>query len=450
MILDHRHLFSLLIMKRFILFLFVLILCGSLNAQKPDSSAAGKTLGLCIQYALEHQTNIRQSMIDQQIVDREIKSALADWYPQIGLNANYQDNFQLQTSIFNNVASRVGTYNSSSALFGVTQTLFDRDVLLAKQSARDVRNSARQSTVNTQIDVVSNVSKAFYDVLLSKEQIRLFDADLVLLQRSLKDAYNQYKGGLVDKTDYQRATISLNNSKAQRKTAEEQLKSRYALLKLYMSYPSDSSLMLVYDSAEMVNQITAVDTTLTVDYNNRIEYQQLLTQKRLEQANLKYEKNSYLPSVSLFGEYNLNYYNDQFSKLYSTNYPNSYAGLMLTLPIFQGTKRIQQIRIAQLQLDRLDYNFTSLKDSINAEYVQALGAYKSNLANYYLQKENLNLALEVYNVIQLQYRSGIKTYLEVVTANNDLFGAQINYTNALYQVLSNKVDVERALGALRY
>jgi outer membrane protein len=437
-------------MKRIILFLFVLNLCGSASAQKMDSSGTSKTLRLCIQYALEHQTNIRQSMIDQQIVDREIKSALADWYPQIGLNANYQDNFQLQTSIFNNQASRVGTYNSSSALLGITQTVFDRDVLLAKQSARDVRTSARQTTVNTQIDVVSNVSKAFYDVLLSKEQIRLFNADLVLLQRSLKDAYNQYKGGLVDKTDYQRATISLNNSKAQLKTAEEELKSRYALLKLYMSYPSDSALMLTYDSAEMANQITAVDTNLAVDYNNRIEYQQLQTQKRLEQANLRYAKNAYLPSVYLFGEYNLNYYSDQFSKLYSINYPNSYAGVMLSFPIFQGTKRIQQIHIAQLQLDRLDYNFTSLKDSINAEYVQALGSYKSNLANYYLQKENLNLALEVYNVIQLQYRSGIKAYLDVVTANNDLFGAQINYTNALYQVLSNKVDVERALGVLRY
>ena len=45
----------------------------------------------------------------------------------------------------------------------------------------------------------------------------LLDTDIVLLQRSLQDAYNQYKGGLVDKTDYQRATISLNNALAPRK-----------------------------------------------------------------------------------------------------------------------------------------------------------------------------------------------------------------------------------------
>jgi outer membrane protein TolC len=50
----------------------------------------------------------------------------------------------------------------------------------------------------------------------------------------------------------------------------------------------------------------------------------------------------------------------------------------------------------------------------------------------------------------LQYRSGVKTYLEVITANTDLFSAQINYANAAFQVLSNKIDVERALGTLQF
>ena len=111
---------------------------------------------------------------------------------------------------------------------------------------------------------------------------------------------------------------------------------------------------------------------------------------------------------------------------------------------------MQEVRIAQLQLERLDYNFISLRDSIEAQYIQAMSAYKANLNNFYQQKENLQLAREVYNIIMLQYRSGIKTYLDVVTANNDLFNAQINFTNAIFEVLSNKIDVDRALGTLKY
>ena len=278
----------------------------------------------------------------------------------------------------------------------------------------------------------------------------MLDTDIVLLQRSLKDAYNQYKGGLVDKTDYQRATISLNNAVASRKTAEETLKSRTAVLKLYMSYPVDSVLHIYYDSATMRQGVASLDTLQPVDPNNRIEYQQLQTAKRLQYYNLKYYKLGYLPTVSAFGEYNLNYYSSQFSNLYQQNFPNSYAGLQVTLPIFTGTKRLQQVKVAKLEIERLDYNFKSLADSIRTQYIQSLADYKANLKNYFEQKENLDLARQVYNIIQLQYRAGIKTYLDVVIANNDLFSSQVNYTNALYQVLSDRIDVERSLGTLKY
>jgi outer membrane protein len=436
-------------MKRIILLIPVIMLLVSANAQSKDSSGT-KTLEECIKYALDNQTNIRQALIDEQITDREIKSQLSEWYPQINFSGTYQYNIQKSVGIFNGNASPVGTRNQSGAFFGLNQNIFNRDVIVAQQSAKDVRLSAKQNTINNRIAVVANVSKAFYDLLLSKQQIALLDTDIVLLTRSLKDAYNQYKGGLVDKTDYQRATITLNNANANRKTAVETQKARAAILKLYMSYPADAKLDVTFDSARMRAEVLSFDTLQEVDIKNRIEFQQLVTEKRLYEYNLKYYKWGFLPTVSAFGEYNLNYYNEQFKGLYQNNYPNSYAGLSVTVPLFTGTKRIQQVRIAQLQIDRLNYNFTSLADSIRTQYVEALSSFKADLNNYYEQKANMDLAREVYNIIQLQYRSGIKTYLDVVVANNDLFSAQVNYTNAIFQVLSDRIDVERALGTLKY
>ena len=92
----------------------------------------------------------------------------------------------------------------------------------------------------------------------------------------------------------------------------------------------------------------------------------------------------------------------------------------------------------------------NLENNINTQYVQALAAYKSNLFNYLSQQENVALAKEVYDVIQLQYRSGIKTYLEVINSETDLRTAQINLYNALYQVLSSKVEVQQSLGTISY
>ena len=111
---------------------------------------------------------------------------------------------------------------------------------------------------------------------------------------------------------------------------------------------------------------------------------------------------------------------------------------------------MQQIKQAELELSQVDNSITSIQNSINSQYAQALAAYKSNLFNYTSLKENLALANEVYDVIQLQYRSGIKTYLEVINAETDLRTAQINFYNALYQLLSSKVDVAQSLGNITY
>ena len=157
-----------------------------------------------------------------------------------------------------------------------------------------------------------------------------------------------------------------------------------------------------------------------------------------------------LPVVSAYGSYNIDYSNNDFGKLYNQSFPNSYVGLQLTFPIFQGFKRIHQVRSAQLQIDRVDWEIVGLKDSITTEYAQALASYKGNLANYDALKENVQLANEVYNVIRLQYQQGIKTYLDVIIAESDLRTSQLNYYTALYQLLQSKIDVQKALGTIQY
>ena len=297
--------------------------------------------------------------------------------------------------------------------------------------------------------MVVAVSKAFYDVLLTRKQIDLLDEDITRLSRSLKDAYNQYQGGIVDKIDYKQATISLNNARAEKKSYEELLKSKLVFLKQQMGYSSPGNLDLVYDSTSMEKEAIA-DTSQEVRYENRIEYQLLVTEKKLQQYNLLYNRWSFYPSVSAFAGYNFNFINDRFSRLYNQNFPNSFGGLQLSFPIFQGNKRVQNIRVAELQVKRLDWDMESLKNIISSQYAQALASYKSYLYDYYTLRENLALATEVYNTIQLQYRSGIKAYLDVITAETSLRSAQSNYANALYQVLSSKLDLQKALGTIQY
>jgi outer membrane protein TolC len=131
--------------------------------------------------------------------------------------------------------------------------------LLASRTARDVRLQARQTTTANKIDVAAAISKAFYDVLLTQQQIQVLEQTITRLDRSLKDAFYQYQSGVADKIDYKRATISLNNAKADRKAAQEQLIARYALLKQQMGYPAEQSLQVSFDTTHMEGEI-AFDT----------------------------------------------------------------------------------------------------------------------------------------------------------------------------------------------
>ena len=426
-------------------------LTGTAMAQAPgsDSLLQEATLPNIIQYALKHQPAINQALVDEKITETTIRTKLADWYPQLSFNYLLQHNFQVQTNIIGGNPVRLGVSNTSAGQFGLSQVLFNRDVFLANRTKLDVRLQARQNTTASKIDVVAMASKAFYDVLTTMQQIKVTDENIARLQRSLKDATARYNAGIVDKTDYKRATILLNNSQATKRGAEAALKGQVEYLKAIINYPETAPLQIAFDSLQIEKDML-LDTLQQVDIKNRIEYQQLETQKRLLEYNLKYEKLGYAPTLGLNAAYNMNFQNDQFSKLYGTIYPQSYAGLTLSVPIFQGFKRKYKIEAAQLQIQRNDLAMVSLKNSVSAEYARALASYQSNMANYLALKENVDLAREVYDVIQLQYKAGIKTYLEVVTAETDLRTSQINYFNALNALMLAKIDVQQALGQITY
>jgi outer membrane protein TolC len=58
------------------------------------------------------------------------------------------------------------------------------------------------------------------------------------------------------------------------------------------------------------------------------------------------------------------------------------------------------------------------------------------------------MAKDVYGVVSLQYKQGFVAYLNVITAESNLISSEISYLNALFQVLSSKIDLEKAMGKI--
>lgn len=426
----------------------------SCDAQSHESeNPASFTLQQCLDFALKNQPRVRQSLLDEEITRKDINISLSGWLPQVGLEANLEHYLQLPVAFFpdlNNlsgpkIATTTGLTNTSAALFSVNQSIYSTDLAFAGRTVHDFRLLARQNTQNSEINSIVTVSRSFYDVILTIEQLDSWNEDIMRLQRSYEDAFHLFQNGLTDKIDYQQAQISLNNAKSQRRNTEETIRIKYSVLKQSMGFPPEQQLKIVYDSSSFEKNSLA-DTLERLSYDKRIEYQLMQTDLRLQKAEEGYYKWSFLPELSAFYDYNLNWANSEFSPLYNRSFPNSLIGLKLTLNIFQGTNRLQKLQKARLQEKRLEYAEDDLKSQISTQYVQALGIYKGNLYALRMTRENIQIAQEVFNTVSLQYNQGVKTYLDVIVAETELQSAKLNYLSALFQLLSSKLDLNAAMG----
>ncbi len=434
-------------LKRIPSFLFFAALTFSVAVAQETSSLSNATLDDLINYALENKVDLKQAQIDQEIGEREIASALSGWFPQINATGSLSHSIQLPTTNINGANITMGQRNNSGLTFQADQAIISPQLFQASKAARFVRQQNNLNLENVQINTVVSVSKAYYDILTSEEQIKVILENISRLERQHAEASARYEVGLVDKTDFKRAQISLNNARAELKSARELRKYKYDYLKMLLAIPGEQSLSLSFTDQNMETTLL-LDTSELLQITNRVEFKQLQNTKEIQKLNTQYQKWSFLPRVGAYANYSTNYRNNTFSDLYSDNFPASTVGLSLSLPIFQGTKRLQEIRRSELLEERLDLDLQDLENQISTEYSLAMASYRSNMNDWRNAKENIELSEEVYNTIKLQYDAGIKTYLDLMIAETNLKTAQLNYLNALYAVLSSKLDIQKALGTL--
>jgi Outer membrane protein len=432
-----------------LVFSFAFTLAGGLALGQQDQPTlpAKATLDDVVAYALENRPAVHQALIDEEIGEREIASALSGWFPQINATGSYNWNVKIPTNVIGGTVIQMGQKHNAAAVLQADQQILNPSLMQASKAAKYIRQQNALNTENSRINTVVEVSRAYYDILTSEEQLNIIKENIERLERQLRDARARYETGIVDKTDFKRAQITLSNTLAEQKRVNELLTYKYTYLKELIGLPAEQPMELSFDGASMESEML-LDTTLTVDYNQRVEFRQLQAVRQLQQLNTQYNKWTFLPTLSAFYNYAWDFRDDRLSNMFNRDFPRSVFGLTLNIPIFQGGKRIHEIRRSMLEETRIDWDIVNLKNQINTDYEMAMATYQANLNDWRVARENVALSEEVYNTIKLQYDEGIKTYLDLMTAETDLRTAQINYLNALFAVLSGKLDVQRALGVV--
>ncbi len=451
-------------MKTNFFILIILILCfgflGKTKAQSQKDTVPSFTLQEAIAFALEHQVNVKNAGIDEQIANNTVKKTIGIGLPQISGNANFQDFIKIPTNLIPGelfgapagvyIPVKFGVKYNSSVGLEASQLIFDSSYLIGLKASKTYEELSIKSSRRTRIETAIAVTKAYYSVLVSNEQLGLIDANLKQLTKSFNDIQQLYKNGFAEKVDVDRLSVLKNNLITERENVVQLLVLNFNLLKFQMGKPINS-LFTLKDKIEDINASQIQTPTAEgVVYAKRIEYSLLQTQFKIKELDLKRYKTAFLPSLVGFGSYSINFQNNNFKDLYKLDFPVGIIGLKLNIPLISGGQKLYQLRNAKLEVLKAQNDIDNIKNVIDLEVSHAQTAFLNSQRSLENQKRNMDLAQEVLRIIKIKYEQGVGSGLEVIAAETSLKEAQNNYIKALYDMLINKVDLDKALGNITY
>ncbi len=424
----------------------------------PDSTTHSFTLADCIAYAYEHQDSVKNAALDVKSAQYKVRETIGVGLPQINGSAQFQDYFKVPAQVAPGdffgrpgelVPLRFAVKYSTTMTLQATQLLFDGTFLVGLQSAKTFKELSQKNFARTKIETNVNVTKAYYQVLVSNEQIKLYDANIKQLKQQLDETTQQNKQGFVEKIDVDRLAVQYNNLVTNRENVERGLVVYNQMLKFQMGMPVEEVLILT-DKLENVNFAdTPQPSSDTSFYRNRIEYSLLETNKKLNEFDVKEKKARFLPSLSAFGNLSTSFYENNLSRLFNKNYPFSFIGLSINVPIFSGGQRTNQLRQSKINVLKSQNDLHNLKNALTLQANIANVTYINSIKSLNNQKSNRTLAQEVLRVAKVKYQQGVGSSIEVSQAQTELENADNQYIQALYNVLVSKVDLDKAYGRLQ-
>ena len=446
-------------------FSMVSLLCafalkGFSQQAPPDTLTYNFTVADCISYAYNHQHTVINAQLDVTSAEYHIREIVGQGYPQINGSASFQDYIKIPTTLIPGefFGLPAGTFKQlqfgvkyqSSLTVAANQILFDPNYIVGLQARKTYRELYDRSFTRSKIDANVSVTKAYYQVLVSVEQLKLLEANIKEIKQQLDETVARNKQGFVEKIDVDRLTVQYNSLVTNRENTVRLLGLNYQLLKFQMGMPIDRALILK-DKLEdiQLDGSAAVAIADTAVYHSRIEYSLLETQKRINEYDLKSKKGQFLPKLTANASYAASYQNNSFSNLYTVNFPSSYIGLSLSLPIFTGFQHLNQVKQSKITVLKSQNDLEDMKNTVNLQVSQSRIAYINGLQTLNDQRKNMALAEEVLRVSKIKYEQGVGSSIEVTQAQTAVQEADNSYIQGLYDALVSKVDLDKAYGRIK-
>lgn len=429
-----------------------------------DSSKAQTVVTLqdALAYTLRNSEVIRMAKLDIDNAYQKVAENKAGVYPQISVNSSLTNNpivpqFVLPAEAFGGtpgefIAIAAGQAWNALSKVQLRQQLYNQQLFTGFKAARTSVEYYELANKVSEENIIQQVAANFFQVLISREKIKVIDANLAQVSRVEKIVAGQVENGLAKKIDLNRLRVNKSNLETQKLSLENAFVQQENLLKYYMGMPVSERIELVADPAAALDALPgAILDTTPVTTTELDTYKILEKQEELLGLQRKAEKATAYPTLSLDANYTYNTQNGKLN-LYtkkSLNYDMSAVNLTLSIPIFDGNARKSRVRQIENEQRRIEVEKKRTNNNLTMNLQNARQQLLISYNTIRSQSDNQSLAEEVFLSTQNNYQNGLASLTDLLNAETERVTAQNNYHEALLNYKIAEIDLAKAKGEIR-
>jgi outer membrane protein len=374
--------------------------------------------------------------------------------PSVNLNAN--TTFNDQTVVYQQnfgggilVANQPYNYRFNTHAYGVTlvQPLFRQQNWVAFGEAElQVVQTEAQFRVAEQ-DLILRVAQAYFDVLMAQDNVDLAVAQKAAISEQLEMAKRNFEVGLATITDTHEAQARYDLTNSQEIAARNVLEIKQrALQQLINTTPEALSAL---GQGFKLEDPQPADMEKWVADAQVVSPQLVIAKAGAEIADKEVDRNrgGHYPTVDLVANYSKNYANGG-SFIGGSDSTNKSVGVQLNMPIFQGGAVNSKWREAEANRDRANEELENARRSVATQTRQAYLGVVSGIAQVKALQQALTSSKSVLEASKLGQEVGVRTNLDVLNAQQQLYATRRDLYQAQYSYLLSQLRLKAAVGSL--
>lgn len=420
-------------MKRYSI-LFACLLILSVGVQAQDQPVRW-TLRACLDYALEHNIQVKKSKVSHLSGLEDTEQAKAQLFPS--LSASVTQGF------VNYPSTDVVSNNSYSGNYSVNAnwTLFDGGQRIQAIKQQKIQNTVDELGIEqNEDDIQISLIQTYMQVLYAMESVRISRNTVEVSTAQRDRAVQLLNAGSISKVDLAQLESQLSTDKYQLVVAQTNLDSYKLQLKQLLELDINQDIELVMPALTERDILSPLPEKQTV-YNTSLAVMPQVRSSQLSvdiaELEKKKAKAGFLPSLSMnagIGTGHLSGTDYAFGSLLWNKF-NESVGLTLSIPIFSNRQyktayNKSKYAITTSELELLNTQKQLLK-TVEGIYLDAT----SSQTQYTSATERLSYVEESYNLIDEQFTLGMKNTLELLTEKNNYLTAQQEQLQAKYMAL---------------